>query len=142
MMRPILLAPFLVLGLATVGCQRNEHKPVPEVSPVGVAAGAGAEHPMGVGSGAASGPWQATALGRDLDRICNVVAYAGVADKPADEQLMATLEWLPRNIESEAGKDFLASIANLDGNAKADALDAGAHRVGLKDCPIAGRWRQ
>lgn len=118
MMRATSLAVVL-LALYAAGCQRKQSATDVE------AAG-----------------WSTSPIGRDLDRICNVVRYAGVEDRDSGEQLLATLDWLPRNIESEAGRDFLASIANLTGSAKADALDAGALKVGIKDCPISRRWRE
>lgn len=127
---------LVYLGLACAvasACQRkpSETKATePAAPPVGLAPVA-----------AAPGTWRDTPLGRDLDRICNVVERSGAAALPEGEQVMATLQWLPANIESESGREFLASIAHLEGDAKADALDAGARKVGLSDCPTAGLWR-
>lgn len=125
---------FVYLGLACAvagACQRkpSETKAAePPTAPVAAAP-------------AAEGDWRTSPLGRDLDRICNVVERSGAAALPEGEQVMATLQWLPANIESESGREFLASIAHLEGDAKADALDAGARRVGLSDCPTALLWR-
>jgi hypothetical protein len=151
----------LTIALATFGCQRNQTTPAAEqrqpAPPAGQADDQARERPGGGATGAVApaprgvaefadklprGEWRGTALARDLDKICNVIAYAGAQDMSQDEQLMATLEWLPRNLESEDGHNFLASIGNLDGNDKADALEAGARRAGLKACPIALKWRQ
>ncbi len=88
------------------------------------------------------GDWKATPMGRDLERICNVLAYAGAVGKTANEQLDAIVEWLPRNIESEQGREFLGSIAELGWAAKADALEGAAQKVGVVGCPLAAEWRK
>jgi hypothetical protein len=152
MRRSILLTGALV----AFGCQRNQTTPAASDQGQSVAAAPSAERagepaapPAAAPPGAAAfadklprGEWRGTALARDLDKICNVIAYAGAEQMSNDEQLMATLEWLPKHLESEDGHNFLASIGNLDGTSKADALEAGARRAGLKGCPIALKWRQ
>lgn len=168
MMRPVKLAALVLSVAAALGaaaCQRKPEGAPAGGSAAGLEAGSatapeaakdgvpGSAHPTpsaaagGAPAGQPSAPmadgaWRATPLGRDLDRICNVIERAGVAQLPEGEQVMATIAWLPKNIESDAGREFLASIANLDGNAKADALEAGARRVGLGPCPVAQMWRQ
>lgn len=152
----------LALALALIGCQRNatttddksaapgdsaaaaapkvaavEPAAAPPVAPAGDEPARVAQAPV-----APDGVWRASPLGRDIERVCNVLTYAGVTDKSANEQLNAILEWLPQNIESEDGRNFLGSIAELQGNAKADALEAGAKKVGLSGCPLAASWRQ
>jgi hypothetical protein len=141
MMRPGLFA----LAMLVFGCQRN-HTTTDEESgaakPSAVApAPAVPPAPMAVPS-SANGDWKATPLGRDLERICNVLTYAGVVGKTANEQLDAIVEWLPSNIESEDGRTFLGSIAELGWGPKADALDAAAGKVGLTSCPLAAEWRK
>lgn len=148
----------LALALALIGCQRNgtsteekasvqsDHK-IADLGAEAPAAAPAAQQEVPQARTAPSqvapaGVWQASPLGRDVERVCNVLAYAGVTDKTPNEQLNAILEWLPQNIESEDGRNFLGSIAELQGNAKADALDAGAKKVGLSDCPLAASWRQ
>lgn len=126
---------FVYLGLACAvagACQRKPSETKAAEPPPA---------PTAAAPQVADGAWRATPLGRDLDRICNVIERSGAAALPEGEQVMATLEWLPANIESESGREFLASIAQLEGDAKADALEAGARRVGLSDCPTAGLWR-
>ncbi|MEZ4361381.1 MAG: hypothetical protein R3B48_14440 [Kofleriaceae bacterium] len=71
-----------------------------------------------------------------------MLSYTGTEGKSSGEQLQAVLAWLPNALESEEGHEFLGSIGNLEGNDKADALDAGARKVGLSDCPLALLWRQ
>ena len=68
--------------------------------------------------------------------------YVLCADETGLPAVAAILEWLPQNIESEDGRNFLGSIAELQGNAKADALEAAAKKVGLSDCQLAASWRQ
>lgn len=149
----------LALALALIGCQRNgtsteekraEPKPVADQGTEEQPAPAAAPAPpsgepaarVAPAQVAPSGVWQASPLGRDVERVCNVLTYAGVTDKTPNEQLNAILEWLPQNIESEDGRNFLGSIAELQGDAKADALEAAAQKVGLKDCQLAASWRQ
>ncbi len=146
MTQPVLIA----LAVALIGCQRNhttsaedagrEEKPVQPAAPA--EPGAPAAPTVAQGPVAEAGSWQLSPLGRDLERICNVLTYAGVADRSSNEQLAAILDWLPRNIESEEGREFLGSIGDLQGTAKADALDAGARKVGLAGCPLALEWRK
>lgn len=139
-------AVSLALALLLLGCQRNHtttDEPAPDVAkPAATERAEPAPAPVAPQTVAPNGAWRASPLGRDIERVCNVLTYAGVADKSPNEQLNAILEWLPRNIESEDGRNFLGSIAELQGNAKADALDAGAHKVGLTDCPLALVWRK
>jgi hypothetical protein len=154
-------AVSLALALLLFGCQRNQtttdepaaDEPAAHVPAADVAKPVTAEAENAAAAAPAAprapqlpvapdGAWRASPLGRDIERVCNVLTYAGVADKSPNEQLDAILEWLPRNIESEDGRNFLGSIAELQGNAKADALDAGARKVGLTDCPLALLWRK
>lgn len=151
----------LALALALIGCQRNatttddksaapgdSAAAAPKVAAVepaaALAVAPAGESPARVAQApvAPDGVWRASPLGRDIERVCNVLTYAGVTDKSPNEQLNAILEWLPQNIESEDGRNFLGSIAELQGNAKADALEAGAKKVGLSGCPLAASWRQ
>lgn len=151
----------LAVALALIGCQRNATTTDDKSATAGDSAAAaptvaaaepGAAPPVAAAGGeparaaqapvAPDGVWRASPLGRDIERVCNVLTYAGVTDKSANEQLNAILEWLPQNIESEDGRNFLGSIAELQGNAKADALEAGAKKVGLSGCPLAASWRQ
>ncbi len=165
MTQPVLLA----LVVALIGCQRNRATvdeesaakaaatAVPAVPAATPAAAPTPAAPSAAPSAAMetapspggqpdtvapAGVWQASPIGRDLERICNVLTYANVTDKSSRDQLNAILEWLPRNIESEAGRNFLGSIGNLEGNAKADALDSTAIKVGLEDCPLSASWRK
>lgn len=151
MRQPLLLA---LAAIALLGCQRNHTtteenaragKPVTAAAPTEPVAVPGDEAAAPEGRTApvaAAGSWQLSPLGRDVERICNVLTYTGTVDKKSNEQLSAILEWLPSNIESEDGRNFLGSIGDLQGTAKADALDAGARKVGLGDCQLAMSWRK
>lgn len=146
MTQPALLA---LAAIALLGCQRNHttsEEDVRVAKPVAAAPATEAANEAApevrAAPVAASGSWQLSALGRDLERICNVLTYTGTVGKTGNDQLAAILDWLPRNIESEDGREFLGSIAELQGNAKADALEAGASKVGLTGCELATIWRK
>lgn len=148
MMRPGLFA----LAVLLFGCQRNHTTTDEESGAAKPGAGAAvapapAKAPVAAPAAAApssavGGNWKATPLGRDLERICNVLTYAGVVGKTANEQLDAIVAWLPGNIESEEGRTFLGSIAELGWGPKADALDAAAYKAGITSCPLAAEWRK
>jgi hypothetical protein len=85
--------------------------------------------------------WRSTPLGRDVDRICNALEQSGARQQPAGAHQMLVAQWLGSHIESQDGRDFLASLARLEGAAKADALDAKAKEVGIATCPLSAEWR-
>jgi hypothetical protein len=102
----------LLAGLALVaGCQRTTGTAVP-------------------------GPYQA-----DIARLCDVLVQSGADQLPAGERLLAIVQWLPEHLETQDSHAFLARIQPLEGEAKADALDAEARRVGLPGCALAAEWR-
>jgi hypothetical protein len=82
------------------------------------------------------GPYRA-----DIVRLCDVVAQSGADQLPEGERLLAIVQWLPDHLETQDSRQFLARIQPLEGEAKADALDAEARRVGLPDCALAAAWR-
>jgi len=77
----------------------------------------------------------------DIARLCDVVVQSGADQLPAGERLLAIVQWLPDHLETQDSHEFLARIQPLEGEAKADALDAEARRVGLPGCALAGEWR-
>lgn len=104
----------LLAGLAIVaGCQRTTGTaaPVPE-------------------------PYRA-----DIARLCDVLVQSGADQLPEGERLLAIVQWLPEHLETQDSHAFLARIQPLEGEAKADALDAEARRVGLPGCALAAEWR-
>lgn len=104
----------LLAGLAiVVGCQRTTGNAAP-----------------------VPGPYRA-----DIARLCDVVVQSGADQLPAGERLLAIVQWLPEHLETQDSRQFLARIQPLEGEAKADALDAEARRVGLPGCALAAEWR-
>jgi hypothetical protein len=104
----------LIAGLAVIaGCQRTTETAPP-----------------------VSGPYRA-----DIGRLCDVVVQSGADRIPESERLLAVAQWLPAHLETQESHEFLARIQPLAGEAKAGALDAEAHRVGLPDCALAAAWR-
>lgn len=102
----------LLAGLALVaGCQRTTGTAAPE-------------------------PYRA-----DIARLCDVLVQSGADHLPAGERLLAIVQWLPEHLETQDSHAFLARIQPLEGEDKADALDAEARRVGLPGCALAAEWR-
>jgi hypothetical protein len=77
----------------------------------------------------------------DIARLCDVLVQSGADQLPAGERLLAIVQWLPEHLETQDSHAFLARIQPLEGEAKADALDAEARRVGLPGCALAAEWR-
>jgi len=101
------------LGVAA-GCQRSaDHKPpaVPEV------------------------------YRADIENLCDAVTRSGAAQRPADEHALIIATWLGGQLKTEEAHQYLVRIQPLTGDAKADALEAEAQRVGLARCALAGEWR-
>lgn len=76
----------------------------------------------------------------DIERICDVERLSGAdRDETAARSVIAA-EWLGRHIETQEGRDFLASLVPLKPADKAARLRAEAARAGLADCPTAAAW--
>jgi hypothetical protein len=75
----------------------------------------------------------------DIQKICDVRALSGT-DKDRDGASVKIAIWLGQNLKTEEGKHFLVEIQPLQGQAKADALNAEAKRNGLSDCALASEW--
>jgi hypothetical protein len=84
--------------------------------------------------------YRSTPLGRDVHRICNAVELSGVDREPTNRQLFIA-QWLGANIESVDGRNFLVSLARVEGEAKVKVLEDQARRVGLSGCPLAAEWK-
>jgi hypothetical protein len=106
------LALAVVLGTTSTGCQR----------------------------GKTQAEMQQVALARDLERICNALQRSG-ADRgePGTEPLVVA-QWLAANVESQAGRDFLARFSRTAARDKAGLLAAEAQRHGLHECPLVTLW--
>ena len=77
----------------------------------------------------------------DITALCDVMKQSGADQQPPDARQAIVAMWLGPHITTEDGRKFLVSIQPLQGEAKAQALESEAHRVGLSSCPLAGEWR-
>lgn len=82
------------------------------------------------------------AYSRDIDRICHVERHSGADQDETAARPIIAAEWLGRNLETQAARDFLATVARLDPAAKPAALRAEAKRTGVAGCPTAAAWEQ
>ena len=82
----------------------------------------------------------ADAYREDIARLCDCVHLSG-ADKLSGDRSTAVALWLGSNLTTNDAHRFLVSIQPLEGEAKAQALDAEAHRVGLTGCALSSEWR-
>jgi hypothetical protein len=109
------------LLVAALGCQRgdNDKKP-PPVSSVRTAA---------------------PDYAKDIESLCESMTRSG-ADKIApDARTLTIANWLAANLVTAESRKFLVEIQPLVGEAKAQALEAEARRVGLPGCALAAEWR-
>lgn len=128
---------WIVLVVALAGCQRSKPdkaaSPPPgaktEVAPSAMPAPAAA-------SGTASDAYKA-----DIQALCDVVHLSGADNISDAERASVTGIWLAQHIATEEAHQFLVKIQPLQGDAKANALDAEAHRIGLGHCALADDWR-
>jgi hypothetical protein len=79
---------------------------------------------------------------RDIEKVCDVVALSGAAGMADNDRMFTIANWLSANLESPQTRTYLARIQPLTGNAKAEALEAEARRVGLPGCALAAEWRR
>lgn len=125
----------LVVFAFLFGCQPGEEdhsvKPVPPTPPTPPAPMVNAP-PIEVPT--------ATPYAADIQRICHAMHLSGADTDPGGAQVVVA-NWLAGHIETPQAHDFLVEIAPLVGAAKADRLDAEAHKVGLPDCALAPIWR-
>jgi len=76
----------------------------------------------------------------DITRLCDCVHLSG-ADKLSGDRSTAVAIWLGSNLATTDAHQFLVQIQPLEGEPKAQALEAEAHRVGLTGCALASEWR-
>jgi hypothetical protein len=122
-------------GAECAGMKRIAHL-LAGLAVAGLAIVAGCQRTTGTAAAAVPVPYRA-----DIGRLCDVVVQSGADQLPAGERLLAIVQWLPDHLETQDSRDFLARIQPLEGEAKADALDAEARRVGLPGCALAAEWR-
>jgi hypothetical protein len=77
----------------------------------------------------------------DIDALCDVVRQSGADRAPEGDRPALTAMWLSSHLQTSQAHDYLVSIQPLEGERKAQALEAEAHRVGLPSCALAGQWR-
>lgn len=78
----------------------------------------------------------------DIEKLCDVVKRSGAQDHEPNDRVYLIATWLGANLTTAEARKFLADIQPLKGNAKADALDAEARRVGLPSCALSAEWRR
>jgi hypothetical protein len=81
------------------------------------------------------------AYAADIDALCNSLERSGADKLQGNDRKVVSAMWLGKNLTSADARTFLVKIQPLVGDAKAQALDAEAKRVGLAACPLAGVWR-
>jgi len=77
---------------------------------------------------------------RDVDRICNSEAQSGALELEEGARAMHVAQWLGANIESQDGREFLASLSRADPKGKASLLMQESQRLGLGECALAKAW--
>ena len=77
----------------------------------------------------------------DITNLCDVVHLSKADEMPRGQRSPIIAMWLGPHIKTPEGHNFLVHISPLVGDAKADALDAEAHRVGLAGCALSAEWR-
>jgi hypothetical protein len=77
----------------------------------------------------------------DIGALCDVMKQSGADQQPADARQAIVAMWLGPHITTDDGRNFLIAIQPLRGEAKAQALESEARRVGLGGCPLANEWR-
>lgn len=120
-----------IAGLALlVSCRQSGERSRAEVAPEPA--------PTPAAAPAASPPSPYTS---DIENLCDAVIRSGADQLSPGDRTLAVAEWLGGHLQTEEAHQYLVKIAPLEGNAKADALEAEARRVGLPGCPLAAEWR-
>jgi hypothetical protein len=113
--------------LIAAACQKGDASAPPPPAP---AAGSGVPRPFVTDD-----------YRKDIDSLCNVVHLSGADQQPPDARQAIIAMWLGPHITTEEGHAYLIAIQPLQGDAKANELEAEARRVGLGGCPLADEWR-
>jgi hypothetical protein len=130
----LVVAPMTVIG--GVGCRGSDDRTRPP--PPVVAAPAVAERPA---TGQPAEAPVTPGYAQDIEKLCDAVKRSGADQLPAGERVMPIANWLAANLTTSESRAFLIRIQPLTGNAKADALEAEARRVGHDGCALAAEWR-
>ncbi len=81
-----------------------------------------------------------TAMARDLTRICDGEKLSGALELPLGDRAMHTGIWLANAIESQAGRDFSASIRALPMTERIVLLNNELSKHAIEQCDILTRW--
>lgn len=76
----------------------------------------------------------------DVARICDVMSLSGAAGAPEGQQMFTVADWLGRNLETDAGHDFLVAFQQTPDTGKAALLQAESTKLGLGTCALASSW--
>jgi hypothetical protein len=77
----------------------------------------------------------------DIENLCDVLARSGADKMASNERTLVIANWLAARIQTAEAHAYLVKIQPLNGQDKADALDAEAKRVGLSSCALSAEWR-
>ena len=80
------------------------------------------------------------AYAADVARICDVMMLSGAAEAPEGQQMFTVADWLGRNLETDAGHDFLVTFQQTPDTGKAALLNAESSKLGLGSCALATSW--
>lgn len=108
------------LLVVSFGCQQGEGTPPPSGESVRTAA-------------------PGSPYANDIEALCDVIARSQAPDD--DSRTLIIANWLAANMKTPESRQFLIKIQPLAGDAKADALEGEAKRVGLSGCALAAQWR-
>ena len=78
---------------------------------------------------------------KDVETLCECMTRSGADKVDPDARTLTIANWLAANLKTPDARTFLVQIQPLVGNAKANALEAEARRVGLGGCALAAEWR-
>ncbi|MBL4633338.1 MAG: hypothetical protein JKY56_05675 [Kofleriaceae bacterium] len=81
-----------------------------------------------------------TPMARDLIRICDGEKLSGALELPLGDRAMHTAIWLASNMESQAARDFSASIRALPMAERIVLLNDELSKHAIEECDIIGRW--
>jgi hypothetical protein len=93
------------------------------------------------GTSSSGGP-TAQAYRDDVASICDAMTLSGADQQPPSAHAAMIAMWLGPHLKTSEAHDYLVRIQPLVGNAKADALDDEAKRVGLAGCALSAEWRK
>jgi len=82
-----------------------------------------------------------TDYAKDIENLCDSLKRSGADKEDAEARQLLIANWLAANLKTEDSRKFLVHIQPMVGDAKAQALEDEAKRLGLTGCPLAAEWR-